>query len=68
VWQGRQVFWGEQCEATISTPESRLCGKRCYCRAKINFNGKKLCVEHAKIVALNHLVGPLPTIFASSQL
>jgi hypothetical protein len=57
------VKYPERCQAEVTTPEAiehrdRVGRSRvCTDYAKINFRGKPLCIKHAKIRALEEVMG-----------
>lgn len=59
-----QIQWPHQCESEVQTPEvlqwrtRHAKGPRCVRHAKVDFHGVKVCLMHAKQLALVELAGP----------
>ena len=58
-WKGNAVVWDLHCSAVkVTLGQEGPCGSR----AKVMFDGKPLCVPHAKGLALERLAGPPPKL------
>ena len=61
------ISWPQSCVANVKTTEtvSRLTAMgvslRCFNSAKVDFNGSPMCVRHARVAALDFLIGAAPT-------
>jgi hypothetical protein len=60
------LVWLDTCESALHTHEAIEWHKAhklppiCSNMAKINFHGRKLCVRHARMAALDALAGEMP--------
>lgn len=58
--------WVDPCEGELVTPQVLQYRKQhglaptCANRAKVDYRGRKLCVRHARMVALTELAGEMP--------
>jgi hypothetical protein len=63
-----RLSWPLHCEGVVTTPQTvewrkgKGTGMDCLLRAKINYRGAKLCLNHAKIRALEEIAGAEPKI------